>query len=152
MSQESADKLRERLDYLTTVKRKEIVESIKNALSQGDDDSSEYTEAFTSQANVEREIRELEGTLAKIKIIDINDVSTDTVSMGLAVIVKDLDYDEEMSFIICSSIEAVPDEGRISNESPIGRALLGAKVDDIREVSIPAGIMRLQIVRIEKPQ
>ena len=145
-------KEREReLEYLKTEKRKEISEKIKVALGFGDlSENAEYDEAKNEQAEVELKIVKLEKMLKNAKIIDNDDVSTDTVALGIKVRVLDVDMDEEEVYSIVGSEEADPMENKISDESPVGKALLGAKVDDIVTVEAPNGSFELKILEISK--
>jgi transcription elongation factor GreA len=148
---EGLKKLENELDESRTVKRKEVAERIKQALAFGDiSENSEYDQAKTEQAQLEERIAKLEMILRNAKLIDDEDISTDVVSIGSKVIVKDLEYDEEMEYTIVGSAEADPYEGKISNESPVGEALLGKKKDEIIEVQVPDGIIKYQILSITR--
>ena len=138
-------KLEEELDILKSVKRKEVADKIKQALSFGDiSENSEYDQAKTEQAQLEERIAKLENMLRNAKIIDEDEITTDKVSIGSKVLVKDLEYDEEMEYVIVGSAEADPYEGRISNESPLGRALLGHGIGEIVEVNVPDGVISMK--------
>ncbi len=145
-------KEREReLEYLKTEKRKEISEKIKVALGFGDlSENAEYDEAKNEQAEVEMKIVKLEKMLKNAKVIDDDEVSTDIVSLGIKVKVLDIDMEEEETYSIVGSEEANPMEGKISDESPVGRALLGAKVGDVVTVASPAGEFEMKILEISK--
>lgn len=145
-------KEREReLEYLKTEKRKEISEKIKVALGFGDlSENAEYDEAKNEQAEVELKIVKLEKMLKNAKIIDDEDISTDVVSMGIKVKVLDIDMEEEDEYYIVGSEEANPMENKISDESPVGRALIGAKVGDIVTVEAPNGSFEMKILEISK--
>lgn len=152
MTYEGVKKLEEELEYLKTTKRKEITEKIKVALSFGDlSENSEYDEAKNDQAFVEGRIIQLENMLKHATIIDESDVPKDVVNVGSIVKVKDYDFDEIVDFSIVGSAEADPLENKISNESPIGIALIGKKVGDIVEVQIPDGISKYEILEINRP-
>lgn len=139
------------LEYLKTEKRKEISEKIKVALGFGDlSENAEYDEAKNEQAEVELKIVRLEKMLKNAKIIDEEDVSTDTVSMGIKVKVLDIDMEEEEIYSIVGSEEADPMNNKISDESPVGKALLGAKVGDTVTVEAPNGEFELKILDISK--
>lgn len=144
-------KLEDELELLKTVKRKEIAERIKQAIAFGDiSENSEYDEAKNEQAQVEDRINRLETMLRKAIIIDEEDINTDVVSIGATVQVKDLEFDEVVEYMIVGSTEADPYELKISNESPVGKALLGSKVGDVVEVQIPDGITKYEILKITR--
>jgi len=145
-------KEREReLEYLKTEKRKEISEKIKVALGFGDlSENAEYDEAKNEQAEVELKIVKLEKMLKNAKIIDEEEISTDVVSVGIKVKVLDIDMEEEEVYSLVGSEEANPMENKISDESPVGKALLGAKVNDIVTVASPNGEYELKILEISK--
>lgn len=145
-------KEREReLEYLKTEKRKEISEKIKVALGFGDlSENAEYDEAKNEQAEVELKIVKLEKMLKNAKVIDEEDISTDIVSMGIKVKVFDIDMEEEEIYNIVGSEEADPMNNKISDESPVGKALLGAKIGDTVTVEAPNGEFELKILEISK--
>ena len=151
VTDEGLKKLTEELDYLKNIKRKEVVESIRTALSFGDlSENSEYDEAKNEQAKVEAQINELEETLKRIKVISDDDISTEVVSVGAKIKVFDIEYDEELEYTIVGSTEADPMENKISDQSPIGSALLGAKVGETVTANTPGGELKLTIVSISK--
>ncbi|WP_313757830.1 transcription elongation factor GreA [Tissierella sp.] len=151
LTEDGLKKLEDELDELKTVRRKEIAEKIKQALSFGDiSENSEYDQAKNDQAQLEERIAKLETMLRNAKIIDEDDITTDVVGIGSKVLVKDLEYDEEMEFIIVGSAEADPYNGKISNESPVGSALLGHKSEDVVEVVVPDGKIEYQILTITR--
>jgi transcription elongation factor GreA len=151
LTYEGVRKLEEELEYLKTVKRKEVTQKIKTALSFGDlSENSEYDEAKNEQAFVEGRIANLENMLKSAKVIDEEDITTDTVNVGATVKVKDLEFDDEIEYTIVGSAEADPSQLKISNESPIGRNLLGKKVGDTVEVSVPDGVIKYNILEITK--
>ncbi len=144
-------KLEDELELLKTVRRKEIAERIKQAIAFGDiSENSEYDEAKNEQAQVEDRINKLETMLRKAVIIDEEDINTDIVSIGSIVQVNDLEFDEIVEYTIVGSTEADPYELKISNESPVGRALLGTKVGDVVEVQIPDGVTKYEILKITR--
>lgn len=144
-------KLEDELDLLKTVKRKEIAGRIKVALDFGDiSENSEYDQAKNEQAQLEDRIAKLEGMLRNATLIDENDIKTDVVSIGSKVLVKDIEYDEEMSLTIVGSAEADPHNGLISNESPVGSSLLGNKIGDSVDISVPDGVMKYEILNITR--
>src|SRR5690554_5945767 len=141
MTYEGVKKLESELEYLKTVKRKEITEKIKVALGYGDlSENSEYDEAKNEQAFVEGKIVQLENTLRNASVIDESDISSDVVGIGSRVTVYDYDFDEEVTYSIVGSTEADPMNFKISNESPVGSALIGHKVDDEVMVQVPDGV------------
>jgi len=151
LTAEGYKKLSEELDYLRTAGREQIASKIKEARSFGDlSENAEYDEAMNEQAIMEAKISRLEEELKHAKILDTEDLSTDEVSIGAHVTVRDLTYDEEMEFQIIGKAQANPDENRISDESPVGRALLGHKEGDIVDVEVPSGVVQFEILRISK--
>lgn len=148
---EGLKKLEDELDTLKTVRRKEVAERIKQALAFGDiSENSEYDEAKNEQAQLEERIVKLEAMLRNAKIIDDEDITTDAVSIGSKVLVNDLEYDEEIEYTIVGSAEADPYEGKISNESPVGSALIGGKTGDVVEVQVPDGLIKYKILKITR--
>ena len=144
-------KLEEELELLKSSKRREIAERIKQALAFGDiSENSEYDEAKNEQAQVEGRIVQLENMLKNAKLIDEDDVSTDVVGLGSKVMLYDIEFDEEVKYHIVGSTEANPSAFRISNESPVGRALIGKVVGDTIEVVAPDGVIKFKIVSISK--
>ncbi len=144
-------KLEQELDHLKSVKRREIAERIKQALTFGDiSENSEYDEAKNEQAQVEGRICLLEAMLKNAKLIDEDEVTTEKVSLGAKVRLKDFDMNEEVEYSIVGSAETDPGKARISNESPVGKALIGMKKGDIIEVVAPDGIIKYQILNIAK--
>ncbi len=144
-------RLEEELETLKTEKRKEIAEKIKVALSFGDlSENSEYDEAKNEQAMIEARIVQIEAMLKNVKILDDDELNTDTVNVGSKVRVFDAEFGEETIFSIVGSTEADPDENRISDESPVGRSLIGHCVGDTVEVETPGGSISFQILEISK--
>ena len=144
-------KMQEELDYLKNVKRKEVSESIGVARSFGDlSENSEYDEAKNEQAKVESQIAELEETLKHVCVVSAEELKTDTVMVGSHVKVYDYSFEEEMVYHIVGSNESDPLNGMISDQSPIGRAIIGTKEGDIVSITIPSGEMRLKILSIQK--
>ena len=151
LTQEGYDNLDKELNYLKTEKRAEIAERIKVALGFGDlSENSEYDEAKTAQAENEVKIAELENKLRHAKIIDEKEIDTDTVQIGNTVKVLDVEFDEEIEYTIVGSTEVNLAENKISNESPLGEALLGAKKNETVDVNAPAGVMQYKILDIKK--
>ena len=151
LTQEGYDSLDKELNYLKTEKRAEIAERIKVALGFGDlSENSEYDEAKTAQAENEVKIAELENKIRHAKIIDEKEIDTDTVQIGNTVKVLDIEFDEKVEYTIVGSTEVDLAENKISNESPLGAALLGAKKNQTVDVNAPAGIMKYKILQIKK--
>lgn len=151
LTSEGLKKYEQELEFLKTEKRKEIAEKIKTALFFGDlSENSEYDEAKNEQAAVEARIHELEQMLKNVKIIDDDDINTETVVIGSKVRVLDLEYNEEFSYRVVGSAEADPKRGLISDESPVGKALLGHAVGDQVIVEAPAGEISLKILDISR--
>ena len=151
LTQEGFDNIEKELEYLRTEKRAEIEERIKIALGFGDlSENSEYDEAKTAQAENEAKIAELENKVRYAKIIDEKDIDTKTVQIGSTVKLYDVEFDEEVEYTIVGSTEVNLAENRISNESPIGSALLGAKKGQTVEVNAPAGVIQYKIISIKK--
>jgi transcription elongation factor GreA len=151
LTPEGLRKIEEELDFLKTIKRKEIAERIKEAIAFGDiSENSEYDEAKNEQAKVEERIAKLESTLRKAKIIDEEEISLDVVNIGVTVKVKMLAFDEIDEYTIVGTAEADPYDHKISNESPVGKALLGKKVGDIVDVQVPDGTTKLEILEIKR--
>ena len=148
LTQEGYDNLEKELEYLTTEKRGEIAERIKIALGFGD--LSENDEAKGAQAANEAKIAELENKLRYAKIIDESEIDTKTVQVGNTVKILDVEFDEEETYTIVGSTEVDLSQNKISNESPIGSALLGAKKGQTVEVNAPAGVIKYKIVSITK--
>ena len=149
LTEEGLKKLEDKLDYLKSVKRIEIAERLKAAIALGDlSDNSEYEDAKNEQAFLEGEIIDLETKIRNSDIIQSNGGS-DVVQMGQKVVIKDLEFDEEMTYSIVGSAEADPTEFRISNESPVGAAIIGQKVGSTVEVHVPAGVLQYKIMEIK---
>ena len=151
LTQEGFDNLEKELEYLKTETRSEIAERIKVALGFGDlSENSEYDEAKNAQAANEDKIAELEAKLRFAKIIDDSEIDTKKVQIGNTVKVLDMEFDEEVEYTIVGTTEADITQNKISNESPIGSALLGAKKNEVVEVQVPAGISKYKVLSITK--
>ncbi len=151
LTAEGLEKLESELLYLKTEKRMDIAEKIKVARSFGDlSENSEYDEAKNEQAMVEARIAEVEAMLKNVKIIDADEISTDVVSIGSKVRVLDVEFNEEVTYFVVGSTEADPINGKISDESPVGKALLGQKVRKTVSVETPGGIAKYKILKIGK--
>lgn len=149
LTKQGLKKVEDELEELKAVKRKEVAEKIKQALAFGDiSENSEYDEAKNEQAQLEERIAKLETILRKARIVDESQIPRDVVSIGSTVKVMDLEFDEEVEYTIVGSAEADPYELKISNESPVGRSLIGNKVGEIVEVQIPDGITKYKILEI----
>ena len=151
LTKEGLEKLQNELEYLKNDRRKEIVESIRIALSFGDlSENSEYDEAKTQQAKVEGRIQKLEEMLKNVKVISDDQISTDSVNIGAKVIVLNKTKNTEVEYTIVGSTEAAPLQHKISDFSPIGKALIGHKVGETVKVATPAGEVELEIISIAK--
>lgn len=151
MTYEGVKKIEDELEYLKTVKRKEITEKIKVALGYGDlSENSEYDEAKNEQAFTEGRILQLENMLKNATVVDESEIPTDKVSVGSIVKVKDYDFDEIVEYTIVGSAEADPMNFKISNESPVGSGLVGKSVGDIVEITVPDGISKFEILDIRR--
>ena len=151
LTKEGYDKLEEELNFLKTGKRAEIADRIKVALGFGDlSENSEYDEAKNAQAENEVRIAELENKLRHAKIIDEKEINTETVQIGNIVKVLDMEFDEKIEYTIVGSTEVDLASNKISNESPLGSALLGARKNEVVEVNAPAGIIKYKILAIKK--
>jgi transcription elongation factor GreA len=152
MSKNKLTEYEKELEYLKTIKRKEIAEIIKEARSHGDlSENSEYDEAKNTQAMIESRIAEIEKMLQNAKVIDEDELTTDKVGIGCVVKVKDMDEGEVETYAIVSSGESDAMAGKISDESPVGSALMEHKVGDICEVTVPSGLtLRYKVMEIGK--
>ena len=151
LTQEGFDKLEEELNYLKTEKRTEIAERIKVARGFGDlSENSEYDEAKNAQAENEQQIAELEVKIRNAKVIDSKEIDTKTVQIGNTVKLYDEEFEEEIEYTIVGSTEVNLDDNKISNESPIGKALLGRKKGEVVDVDAPDGIIKFKILAIKK--
>ena len=151
LTKEGFEKLEKELNDLRTEKRTEIADRIKIALGFGDlSENSEYDEAKNAQTENELKIAELENKIRYAKIIDEKDIDTETVQVGNIVKVLDIEFNEEVNYTIVGSTEVNLAENKISNESPLGKALLGAKNNQTVEVNAPAGVMKYKILAINK--
>ncbi|HHT63001.1 MAG: transcription elongation factor GreA [Bacillota bacterium] len=148
---EGLKKLEEELEQLKTVRRREVAARIKQAIEFGDiSENSEYEDAKNEQAFIEGNIMALEKKLRNARVIDTNDVDVDTVSVGSTVRIKDMSSGEELDYTIVGSVEADPAKNKISNESPVGKALLGHIIGDEVEINVPVGIIKYKVLNIRK--
>ena len=152
LTPEGYKKLEQELRDLKVEGRKEIAEKIKEARSYGDlSENAEYDAAKDAQAAMEQRITTIENMLKNAQIISESEVSTDTITIGSKVKLYDIEFEEEMEYTIVGSTEANPDEGRISDESPIGSSILGHKVDDVVDVTLANGeIIQFKVLEISK--
>jgi len=141
-------KLEDELESLKTVKRREVAERIKQAIEFGDiSENSEYDDAKTEQAFIEGRIITLEKMLRNARVIDDNE-EKDHVSVGSTIVLKDIEFGDEEEYTIVGSAEADPAVNKISNESPVGKAVLGQAKGSVVEVNVPAGVLRYEILDI----
>ena len=151
LSAERLEELKQELVYLKTVREKEVADLIKEARSFGDlSENSEYDEAKNEQGKLYSRIAEVENILANYVVIEENTDDTDVVGMGSKITVKDVATGEEESYQVVGSQEADPMNGRISEESPFGKALLGKAIGDVAVVEAPAGNIEYQVVAIQR--
>jgi transcription elongation factor GreA len=152
LTSEGLEELKSRIQYLRGERRREVAERIKEAREFGDiAENSEYDDAKNEQAMLEKQIADLESKLASARVINERDVDTDVVSVGATVHVKDQKTDKSTKFKIVGSAEANPSENRLSNESPVGRALLGHRRGETVTVPVPRGPARkLKVTKIER--
>ncbi|HHU77225.1 MAG TPA: transcription elongation factor GreA [Firmicutes bacterium] len=149
LTQNGLKKLEDELLYLKSVKRRQVASRIKTAISFGDlSENSEYEDAKNEQAFVEGRILTLEKMLRNARLIN-NDINREVVDFGVTVRLKDLESNEELQFTIVGSAESDPSDNKISNESPVGRAIFGSPVGAVVEVKVPAGLMRYKILEIK---
>ena len=151
VSKEGLKKLQQELEHLKTVKRKEVAMAIQKARAYGDlSENSEYDEAKNEQAEIEGKIAHLEETLENAIVLDDADLGTDKVNVGNKVMVHNIDSDEECEYKIVSTTEADPMQFKISDDSPLGKALLGQRKGDSINVETPMGIVKYTITEISK--
>lgn len=151
LTYEGLQKLETELHELKVVKRKEVSQKIKEAREQGDlSENAEYDAAKDEQRDIELRIEELEKLLKNAEVIDEDEIDINKISIGCKVKVYDVDFDEEMEFRIVGSTEANSLKNKISNESPVGQALLGKKVGDVVNVETQAGIIQYKVLEIQR--
>ena len=144
-------KLEEELHDLKVVKRKEVAGKIKEAREQGDlSENAEYDAAKDEQRDIEARIEDIEKILKNAEVVVEEEVDLDKISIGCNVKILDIEFDEELEYKIVGSTEANSLKGKISNESPVGKALIGAHKDDIVDVETPAGIMQYKVLSIQR--
>jgi transcription elongation factor GreA len=151
LTQDGYDKTVAEYEDLVTVKRKEVAERIKEAIAYGDiSENSEYDSAKNEQAELEERVMKLENMMRNAKILDHNEISDDAVNVGLKVKIKEVGTSDIFEYSIVGSTEADPFEGKISNESEVGKQLLGKKVGDKVDVSVPDGTVCYEIMGISR--
>jgi transcription elongation factor GreA len=151
LTEQGLEDLKTKIEHLSTVRRQEVAERIKEAREFGDiSENSEYDDAKNEQAMLEKQIAELEERLRSARLLDEDNVSTEAVGVGTIVHVKDQQTDKSVKYRIVGSAEANPADNKLSNESPVGKALLGRKRNDVVSVALPRGGTReLKITKIE---
>ena len=151
LTQEGFDKIEKELEYLRTEKRSEIADRIKVALGFGDlSENSEYDDAKNEQALLEAKIQDIENMLRVAKVVDDDEVSTRKVGIGTQVTVHDFEFDEDITYGIVGATEVDMKNNKISNESPVGKALIGAKKGDEVDVETPGGVIKYKILSIKR--
>ncbi|MFD2671505.1 transcription elongation factor GreA [Marinicrinis sediminis] len=151
LTQDGLKKLEEELENLKSVKRREVAERIKIAIGYGDiSENSEYEDAKNEQAFIEGRIITLEKMLRNARIINNEDVDTNTVSIGSKVILQDIEFGDEVEYTIVGTAESDPSQNKISNESPVGKSILGKSKGATVDVNVPAGVIQYKILDIKK--
>ena len=151
MSRDGFNRLQEELENLVTIKRKEVAEKLKEARSYGDlSENAEYDEAKNEQGLLEAQIADLEMIIANAVIVDDDSIKLDEVGIGSLVKLKDFDLEEIIEYQIVGSTESDPDAGKISDESPIGKAALKKRVGDVFEVEAPMGTLKFEVIDINR--
>ena len=151
MTKDGYDKILAEINYLETVKRPEISAQIAEARDKGDlSENAEYDAAKDEQRDIEARIEELEAILKNAEVVVEDEVDLDKINVGCTVKVFDITFDEEMEFKIVGSTEANSLEGKISNESPVGQALMGKKVNDVVDVETQAGVIQYKVLDIQR--
>ena len=151
LTSEGLKKLEDELDDLIVVKRKEVAQKIKEAREQGDlSENAEYDAAKDEQRDIEARIEEIEKILKNAEIVDEDEVDLGTINIGCQVKILDLEFDEELVYKIVGSTEANSLKGKISNESPVGKALIGKKVGDMVSVETQVGVVSYKVLDIQK--
>jgi transcription elongation factor GreA len=146
---EGLERLKEELEYLQTVKRREVAERIKEAREFGDiAENAEYDDAKNEQALLEHRIAQLEERLRNARVLSKKEISSDVVSIGSRVKLRDMDAKETIEYKIVGSAEANPSENKLSNESPVGKAIMGRKKGEVVEVTAPRGALKFKILEI----
>jgi transcription elongation factor GreA len=150
LTPEGLEKLKEEIQYLTGEKRREVAERIKHAREFGDiSENSEYDDAKNEQAMLEQRIAQLEERLASARVIEREDVPAGVVDVGTRVRLKDVDANQTIEYVIVGSAEANPAQGKLSNESPVGKAIIGRKKGETVEVAAPRGSLKYKIIDVK---
>ena len=151
LTYEGLKRYEDELEELKVVKRKEVAQKIKEAREQGDlSENAEYDAAKDEQRDIEARIEELEKLLKNAEVVDEDEVDLDKISIGCKVKILDVEFDEELEYKIVGSTEANSLKGKISNESPVGSALMGHKVGDVVEVETQVGVIQYKVLEIQR--
>lgn len=151
LTYEGLKKYEEELQDLKVVKRREVAQKIKEAREQGDlSENAEYDAAKDEQRDIEARIEELEKILKNAEVVDEDEVDLERINIGCKVKILDVEYSDELEYKIVGSTEANSLKGKISNESPVGKALIGAKVGDVINVETPAGVFQYKVLEIQR--
>lgn len=151
LTYEGLKKYEDELHDLKVVKRKEVAQKIKEAREQGDlSENAEYDAAKDEQRDIEARIEELEKILKNAEVVVEDEVDLDKINIGCVVKIKDMEFKQEMTYKIVGSTEANSLKGKISNESPVGRALMGGKVGETVKVETPAGVLKYKVLEIQR--
>ena len=150
LTKDGLKKLQDELENLKSVRRIEVAERIKQAIAFGDiSENSEYDDAKNEQAFIEGRIQELEQKLRNVEVISEEKKPKNVVTMGCKVILRDMELNEDMEYTLVGTAEADPEAMRISNESPVGAAILGQRVNKVVEVQAPVGTIKYKIIKIK---
>lgn len=151
MTEDGLRKLQEKLDYLVGVRRNEIAHKIEVARGFGDlSENAEYDEAKKEQGQLEEEIAQLTKTINTAVVVADSEISTDKVSVGTTVKLQDMDTDDVYEYAIVGAAEADPYDNKISNESPVGAALMGATVGAVLDIEVPMGMLKYKVLEIKR--
>ncbi len=151
MTEEGLRKLQEQLDYLVGVRRNEVAQKIEIARGFGDlSENAEYDEAKKEQGQLEEEIARLTKVISTAVVVSENEISTDKVSVGVTVKLEDVDTGDIFEYAIVGAEEADPYEDKISNESPVGAALMGATVGSVLDIEVPMGMLKYKVLEIKR--
>lgn len=151
LTTDGMNKLKEELEYLKTIKRKEVSEKIKQALSFGDlSENAEYDEAKNEQAEVESRVNQIEDMLKYARILNEDEIAADEVGLGSKVRLWDVEFEEEVTYSIVSTTESDPDNNKLSQDSPVGAALIHHKVGETVDVNAPGGVIQFKILEITR--
>jgi len=151
MTEDGLRKLQEQLDFLVGVRRNEVAQKIEIARGFGDlSENAEYDEAKKEQGQLEEEIARLTKVISTAVVVSENEISTDKVSVGTTVKVQDIDSGDIYEYAIVGAEEADPYEDKISNESPVGAALMGATVDTVLDIEVPMGMLKYKVLEIKR--